>query len=79
MQRAANTFDRAVDQMQRVASAFENAVAQMKQAADSMEQSAALMDKLLGDKSWGKAKSINRLCDVLEKLNDSNIKVGGPR
>lgn len=63
MQRAAITFDSAVDQMQRVASQFENMANQMQQAAESMAQSVALMDELLGE---GKAVSINRLAQALE-------------
>lgn len=53
MERAANTFDNAVDQMQRVANQFGNLACQMQQAAESMVQSVALMDELLGE---GKAE-----------------------
>lgn len=84
MQRAANTFDNAVDQMQRVtytfdnavdhmqsvASQFENIAYQMTQAAESMAQSVALMDELLGDRYGGKAKSVNRLAQALETYNE---------
>lgn len=81
MQRAANTFDSAVDGMQRVANQFENIAEQMTQAAESMAQSVALMDKLLGDENWGKAKSMNRLAQALETHNriEQSKWEGGPR
>ena len=78
MQRAANTFDNAVDQMQRVASQFENVAYQMSQAAESMAQSVALMDELLGDEIQGKAVGLNRLVKALEDLKLGEC-VGGPR
>lgn len=70
MQRAANTFDNAVDQLQRVASQFENMAYQMPQAAESMAQSVALMDELLGDEIQGKAVIVNRLARALEAQNN---------
>lgn len=78
MQRAANTFDNAVDQMQRVANQFENIAIQMQRAADSIAQSVAAMDELFGDKEWGKAKSLNRLAQALEDSKPREW-VGGPR
>lgn len=80
MQRAANTFDSAVDRMQRVASQFENIAYQMTQAAESMAQSVAQMDELLGSEILGKGKTIHRLCDELELLRKYSIKADtGPR
>ena len=81
MQRAANTFDNAVDQMQRVASQLENVAYQMAQAAESMAQSVALMDEILGDRYDGKAKSVNRLAQALETHSEiEKFKwEGGPR